>query len=207
MISALRGFGAVAVAAAIATVIFTAPGANAVEASALSMTVGAITSQPIGHYEFCKRNPVECNSRMQPTSASEITEFGWQLVEEVNASVNASIRPRTDREMHGVEELWSYPTVEGDCEDYALLKRLMLIERGFDASDLLLTVVRKMDGEGHAVLTLRSARGDYILDNLDDTVRLWTDTPYVFVKRQASFDSGRWVSIEYARDVPVGALH
>jgi predicted transglutaminase-like cysteine proteinase len=114
--------------------------------------------------------------------------------------------PRTDMEMHGVEEYWSYPDLEGDCEDYVLLKRLMLMERGFSASDLLITVVRKADGEGHAVLTLRTSKGDYVLDNLSDEVQLWSETSYVFLKRQASFHTGRWVSIENSTDVLVGAL-
>ena len=44
----------------------------------------------------------------------------------------------------------------GDCEDFVLLKRKKLIAGGFSPSDLLITVVRKPDGEGHAVLTLRT---------------------------------------------------
>ncbi|WP_099866110.1 transglutaminase-like cysteine peptidase [Pararhizobium haloflavum] len=189
-----------------AVALFWTPPADAVEPDHRSMMVGAVTSQPIGHYEFCKRNVSECNLRAQPTAAPRVTDFGWEVVREVNLSVNDAIVPRTDEDMHGIEELWSYPELEGDCEDYVLLKRLMLMERGFSANDLLITVVRKRDGEGHAVLTLRTSEGDFILDNLDREVRLWTETPYVFLKRQASFHSGRWVSIEYGSDVPVGAL-
>ncbi len=61
-------------------------------------------------------------------------------------------------------------------------------------SDLLITVVRKPDGEGHAVLTLRTDRGDFILDNLTDSVKPWDETPYRFLKRQASEHTGRWVT-------------
>lgn len=171
-----------------------------------SMGTGGLTSQPIGHYEFCQGHRAECSRGSSVEPAPELTDFGWDIVREINLSVNAAIKPRTDREMHDVEEVWSYPQVEGDCEDYVLLKRRMLMERGFKARDLLITVVRKRNGEGHAVLTLRTSKGDFILDNLDDDVRLWTDTPYDFVKRQASFHTGRWVSIEYATDLPVGAL-
>jgi predicted transglutaminase-like cysteine proteinase len=66
--------------------------------------------------------------------------------------------------------------------------------------------VRKPDGEGHAVLTVRTMDGDYILDNLDDRVRLWTETPYRFMKRQAEYNTGRWVKIENSQDVLVGAV-
>ncbi len=76
-----------------------------------------------------------------------------------------------------------------DCEDFALLKRRMLIQRGFSAADLLMTVVRKPDGEGHAVLTLRTAEGDFVLDNLASDVKPWFATPYSFVKRQSSYNA------------------
>lgn len=171
------------------------------------MAVGNLTSQPIGHYDFCKRRPAECNLRSQSAPAPSVTEYGWEVVHEINLSVNRAIKPMTDMEMHGVEEYWSYPTTVGDCEDYALLKRRMLMERGFSEQDLLLTVVRRPNGEGHAVLTLRTDEGDFILDNLDDEVRLWTETPYRFLKRQASFHTGRWVSIENSADVLVGSLN
>jgi predicted transglutaminase-like cysteine proteinase len=196
--------GAALAVAVVATMAW--PTAKAEAESSRSMVVGQMTSQPIGHYDFCKRHSSECIVRTGRGAAPNVTDYGWNVVREVNVSVNASILPRTDEEMHGIEELWSYPDLEGDCEDYVLLKRLMLMERGFAASDLLITVVRKADGEGHAVLTLRTSEGDYILDNLDDDVRLWSETPYVFLKRQASFHSGRWVSIENTTDVLVGAL-
>jgi predicted transglutaminase-like cysteine proteinase len=112
----------------------------------------------------------------------------------------------TDWELHGQEEVWSYPGVAGDCEDYVLLKRQMLIEKGFSASDLLITVVRRPDGEGHAVLTLRTSKGDFVLDNLANDVKIWTQTPYKYLKRQASFHTGRWVNIQNGNPVVVGSL-
>ncbi|NKF32321.1 transglutaminase-like cysteine peptidase, partial [Pseudomonas sp. BGM005] len=62
------------------------------------------------------------------------------------------------------------------------------------------------DGEGHAVLTLRTSEGDFVLDNLATDVKPWFATPYSFVKRQSSYTAGRWVTIENGRDVLVGAL-
>ena len=87
-----------------------------------------------------------------------------------------------------------------------LEKRRRLMKAGIAASDLLITVVRKPNGEGHAVLTLRTNDGDFILDNLNDDVLAWSDTPYTFLKRQASFDSGRWVKVETGTDLPVASL-
>lgn len=170
-----------------------------------SMMVGPLTTQPIGHYTFCKQVPEECAAG-EHGPPPPLTTSRWITITRVNAEVNASVAPRTDAELHGIPELWSYPAEAGDCEDYVLLKRRLLIENGFRAGDLLITVVRKPDGEGHAVLTVRTQDGEYILDNLSDRVRHWRDTPYRFLKRQASFHAGRWVDIENGTATMVGAV-
>lgn len=121
---------------------------------------------------------------------------------EVSSSVNRRIVQKPDRQMHGMEELWSYPTTKGDCEDFALFKRRELAAKALPLSGLLLTVVCSRTGEGHAVLTVRTALGEFDLDNLDVRVRPWDKTAYTFVKRPSSTNSGRWVTIEAGRDVP-----
>ncbi|HET7413850.1 MAG TPA: transglutaminase-like cysteine peptidase [Pararhizobium sp.] len=170
------------------------------------MITGGATSQPIGHYGFCKRFQEECQAHKADQHAPKLTEHGWDLVREVNSTVNRTIVPETDQDLYGKEEFWTYPQKAGDCEDYALLKQYMLEQRGFKPSDLLITVVRKPDGEGHAVLTVRTEQGDYVLDNLDDQVKPWTQTPYTYLKRQAENNSGRWVSIENGNEMLVGAV-
>jgi len=189
------------------TVVFASAGA-AVPAPAptASMIVGSITSQPIGHYEFCQQYADECNVRTKVGAAPRLTAAGWSAVEAINIIVNTTITPMTDMEVYGREEVWAYPVDAGDCEDFALLKRKQLLQRGFSPADVLMTVVRKPDGEGHAVLTLRTAQGDYILDNLDSQIKLWSDTPYTYLKRQASFNTGRWVTIENGKDMVVGSV-
>ncbi|MCK8780418.1 transglutaminase-like cysteine peptidase [Rhizobium sp. NTR19] len=171
-----------------------------------AMITGAVTSQPIGHYEFCQKYAAECAIKSQPAPARRMSEKDWATVRRINRSVNARYIAKTDKEAHGVEEVWSYPVNFADCEDFALQKRRELAARGFSLSDLLMTVVRKADGEGHAILTLRTAEGDFVLDNLDNEVRPWYATTYTFLKRQATFNTGRWVSIEDGRDLLVGAL-
>ena len=169
------------------------------------MIVGSITSQPIGHYEFCQQYADECNVRTKVGAAPRLTAAGWSAVEAINIIVNTTITPMTDMEVYGREEVWAYPVDAGDCEDFALLKRKQLLQRGFSPADVLMTVVRKPDGEGHAILTMRTSEGDFVLDNLHDEVKPWYQTNYSFLKRQASFDTGRWVTIEDGRDVLVGA--
>ena len=124
-----------------------------------SMAIGNVTSQPIGHYDFCQRYRSECGP-VRDLKAVDLNADTWALVTKVNLSVNRMITPATDKEVYGVEEFWAYPTTAGDCEDFALLKRRILIQRGISPSNLLMTVVRKPDGEGHAVLTLRTSQGD-----------------------------------------------
>jgi len=57
------------------------------------------------------------------------------------------------------------------------------------------TVVRDRQGDGHAVLTVRTDRGDYVLDNETSDIRLWHQTGYRFVKRQSSVDPNLWVTV------------
>lgn len=170
-----------------------------------SMKVAARTSQPIGHYEFCNDRPDEC----QPTAATapvRLTPARWNELVTVNKRVNARIRPVPDLEIWGRAEVWSYPDVMGDCEDYVLLKRRLLMHYGWPAGSLLITVVRQANGDGHAVLTVRTDAGDYVLDNLEPSVALWTRTPYQFVKRQSDSNAGQWVSISDDRPMLVGSV-
>jgi predicted transglutaminase-like cysteine proteinase len=160
------------------------------------MRTGGLTSQPIGHYDFCKANPAECSIRLRDEGAEQMSDDFWKLVVAVNVRVNADVKPMNDIEIFGKDEVWAYPDNGiGDCEDYVLEKRRELIRQGVSPTNLLITVVRKADGEGHAVLTVRTDRGDFVLDNLTDAVRPWDQTGYRFLKRQASNHSGRWVTI------------
>lgn len=172
-----------------------------------SMVTGGLTSQPIGHYEFCKSNPSECTIRPRDLRPASMSEALWRDIVNVNVKVNKSISPMNDIDLYGKDEVWTYPDGYGDCEDYVLEKRRELNARGISLSDLLITVVRKPDGEGHAVLTVRTDKGDYVLDNLTDTVRLWDATGYRFLKRQASDHTGRWVAVRGGQTTLVGAVH
>lgn len=189
----------------IAGLILTAMNATAMAGSPF-MSTGGRTSQPIGHYEFCQANPSDCRPTRGADKLVQLTETAWRTLVEVNYKVNSAIEPRTDMEMWGRPEVWSYPTQYGDCEDYVLLKRRMLMERGFPESALLITVVRQTNGEGHAVLTVRTNKGDFILDNLESKVALWTDTDYQYLKRQSTRHTKAWVSIDDPRDILVGSI-
>jgi predicted transglutaminase-like cysteine proteinase len=173
-----------------------------------SMVTGGLTSQPIGHYDFCKRLPVECAIRPRDRGPMPLSGDSWAKIERVNLAVNRAVRPKSDWDIYGVEEYWTYPDQGvGDCEDYALEKRRQLMRKGVPLSDILITVVRKPDGEGHAVLTLRTDRGDFILDNLNDEIRPWSQTGYKFLKRQATNHTGRWVTLREGPSALVAAVN
>ncbi|HEV7253355.1 MAG TPA: transglutaminase-like cysteine peptidase [Mesorhizobium sp.] len=171
------------------------------------MLTGGMTSQPIGHYEFCKHNPDECGIRVVQAAPELMTDTLWEQIVGINERVNAAIVPMNDIDIYGQDELWTYPTDgRGDCEDYVLEKRRELAAIGVSLANLLITVVRKPDGEGHAILTVRTNEGDFTLDNLTDAVRDWRETGYRFLKRQSSEDTGRWVAIRGGNPSTVAAL-
>jgi len=170
------------------------------------MTTTGHTSQPIGHYDFCQRYPRECSIRSSAPARVRLMPELWNELVKVNASVNLAITPATDQEVYGVPEYWAYPTTRGDCEDVVLLKRRDLIELGWPVGALLITVVRQRNGEGHAVLTVATDRGDLVLDSLQPLVKPWNETEYQYVKRQSQLNSGQWVAIDDARTTLVGSV-
>ena len=170
------------------------------------MMTGARTSQPIGHYEFCQTAPDECRATGARPAPLVLTSISWGALNRVNAQVNRTYRAMTDMDMWGKEEVWSYPVSSADCEDYVLEKRRRLIAAGIAAGNLLITVLRQQSGDGHAVLTVRTSRGDLILDNLDGKIRLWSDTNYIFLKRQSETNAGVWLSINSGRDPAVASV-
>lgn len=161
------------------------------------------TSIPIGHSQFCKANPDECRANPRVVEAIELNEERWAQLVAINNQMNMEIVPITDQDLYQVAEFWTYPNGYGDCEEYVLAKRRALIENGWDASALLIAVVRQQSGAGHAVLMVRTDRGDMVLDNLEGTIKVWADTPYQFLKRQSQADSGDWVGIEDGRNIVV----
>jgi len=109
--------------------------------------------------------------------------------------VNAMIKPMTDQEHWGVEDRWDYPDDGyGDCEDIQLLKRKLLMEAGLPRRALRMTVVLDQARAGHAVLMVRTDRGDFILDNQRSSVLPWSATGYEYIKREGA-EGRAWVTL------------
>jgi len=162
----------------------------------LHASVGEITRPPIGWVEFCAEHASECRVAPSEPRTVVLTARLWRELVHVNQAVNTDIKPMTDLEHYGVVEKWAYPDDGyGDCEDYVLLKRRVLMEAGWPREALLITVVREASGDGHAVLTVRTDRGDFVLDNQNEAIVLWSESDYRFVKRQSQSDPNVWVSL------------
>jgi predicted transglutaminase-like cysteine proteinase len=158
--------------------------------------VGETSRPPIGWIEFCNEYPKECATKPSAPRDVVLSPRAWKDLVRVNKWVNDAIKPVTDLEHWGVVEKWSYPDDgRGDCEDYVLLKRRMLMQAGWPREALLITVVRDKKGEGHAVLTVKTDKGDFVLDNQEESILLWSDTGYRFVKRQSQADPNVWVAL------------
>lgn len=176
--------------------------ATAGQARHIMPTAGR-ANPPIGYLSFCLSFPAECR-RHGETDAVALTENLWTELIAVNRVINKQIEPVTDLELYNTEEYWTLPKDRGDCEDYVLLKRQVLIRQGWPSGALLVTVVFDENGDGHAVLIARTDRGEFVLDNRVDAIRIWSETPYRYVKRQSVNDPDRWVAINDSR-WPVGS--
>ncbi len=154
------------------------------------------TRPPIGWQQFCSAQVDECAVQSLEAMTVTLDSGQWSQLNDINNRANRRIKPMSDLKHHGVPEYWSYPMDGyGDCEDYVLLKRRLLIEAGWPRQALLITVVRDQQNEGHAVLTVRTDHGDLVLDNQRARIVNWTETGYRFVKRQSAENPNLWVAL------------
>jgi predicted transglutaminase-like cysteine proteinase len=154
------------------------------------------SAKPIGAWvRFCEQFTQECGVNAAEPAVIELTPQVWNTILTVNRRVNSRIKPITDKDHWGLLDRWEFPDDGmGDCEDFQLLKRRLLVERGLPRRAMRMTVVIDELGEGHAVLTIRTDRGDYILDNKTSAIMPEDQTGYVFVKRESQEAIG-WVSL------------
>ena len=154
---------------------------------------GQSSRTPIGWSQFCDDNPTDCRAPRSAQSVMRLDDRSWSELLTVNLKFNQAIAPVTDQDQFGVIENWSYAkTGMGDCEDYVLEKRRELIRRGWPLSALLITVVIDKDGGGHAVLTVVTDRGEFVLDNQTDKVLPWSKSGLTFIRRQSPENQNVW---------------
>ncbi|MGX5801217.1 transglutaminase-like cysteine peptidase [Bradyrhizobium sp. Arg314] len=188
-----------------ATSLSTAPAAaqstwfkrTSTQPAAGSATVGGSTSVPYGWLDFCHRRPKECKVPALPATSVKLTAQNLSILKRINQKANRSIKPVSNYDHWGtMMDHWDYPVDgKGDCKIYALYKRKLLQEAGFPRQALLMTVVRDLNNEGHTILTVKTDKGDLVLDNMVDEIRPWNATGYYFLKRQSQQNPNIWVSL------------
>lgn len=161
---------------------------------------------PYAWTDFCQRMPSECRIDTREPERIEMTPKLWKLLQNVNGHVNREIEAVTDQDHWGVVDRWDIPTDgKGDCEDYSLLKRKRLSEAGVPRRAMLMTVVIDEENAGHAVLMVRTDRGDFVLDNKRNAILPWSQTGYVYVKRESQYRTG-WTSLGGAQTPTVASV-
>jgi predicted transglutaminase-like cysteine proteinase len=155
------------------------------------MPDGPIADAPQGFTEMCVRDRVLCMlGDGTATGRPELRPAPLPaFVKAINAEVNRHVTRRTDQQTQGVGEYWSRPSgpqPAGDCEDFAIEKRVRLTEAGFPA-DRMFYGVAFVRGLGlHTVLVLRLADGDYVLDSMTPHILRWQQSHYVWLRRQVA---------------------
>jgi predicted transglutaminase-like cysteine proteinase len=166
------------------------------------------TLAPFQHVRFCLRYPSECITNSTEPENIEWNDGAAGLLKAVNASVNASIAPQVKLYGADLRDGWTIAPLRGDCNDYAVTKRHELLLSGLPARALRLSAVRTTAGIGHLVLVVATTKGDYVLDNLTDAIRLWKETDYQWLKIQSSADSRFWNGIRPATvETALAAAH
>lgn len=188
------------------------PSTVSIETSAVYSAVveGEEVQPPRGFVEMCERRAELCaaqrigsdldqyQSAMAARFGAEsltldvpvLTDQRLRMLEQVNATVNSTMAPRSDP---GADH-WELGALSGDCEDYVLTKREMLARLGYPRSAMRVTVVHT-GVEYHAVLVVSTRQGDFILDNMNNYIMRIEDSAYELVVAESLSRPGRWVRI------------
>jgi predicted transglutaminase-like cysteine proteinase len=129
----------------------------------------------------------------------------WSSVNEtlqlelVNSWVNRTIRYTEDANAFGQRDYWASPKVSlkgrGDCEDYAIAKYASLKALGFGEDRMRIVIVNDTRKRiGHAVLSVKTMDGIYILDNQNIRPVLHQRISY-YAPVYSINAAGRWINI------------
>ena len=163
------------------------------KAQAGEMPMGAHVMPPLAFLQYCLRYYDECSNKNPAEAKIAMSARLKRDMEEVQEFVNAAIKPMSDMDNAGVADSWGYPNNGyGDCEDYTVLKKRLLIARGWSKNALLLTTAITEKGEAHVVLTVATSEGDYVLDNRMAKVQAWENLPYPWLARQSQANPFTW---------------
>jgi predicted transglutaminase-like cysteine proteinase len=138
-------------------------------------------------------------TRKAPKDAppADLTPDVWNTLQEVNELVNRKVVSRSDRQIFGVADYWALPFERkgsplGDCEDFVLQKRQILLSRGLPPSALSIAIVKVSDGTTHAVLLVETNSGVYVLDSLSMWIQPANKIRYEWMEHQVKGEAFYW---------------
>jgi predicted transglutaminase-like cysteine proteinase len=174
-----------------------ARGRGTERADALAPIVGrSATLAPFQHVRFCLRYPADCQPSSVHNARVEFNPQTIELIRRVNNAVNQTIAPRDKNYEKNLKDGWTIAPSAGDCNDYAVTKRHMLLKNGFPSSALLLSVIKTPSGVGHLVLIVATTKQDIVMDNLTEAIVPWQTTNYRWLKIQSAIDPRNWNQVE-----------
>ncbi|TBY73578.1 transglutaminase-like cysteine peptidase [Rhizobium leguminosarum] len=146
---------------------------------------------PFAQVLFCAQNPTECRDN-NGLAVVALSDNQMLQLKDVNTAVNRTMIGRNDprNELNG--DVWKVNVRSGDCEDFALTKRSRLIAMGWSSRALRIATAYTSSGEGHAVLVVRTDKGDLVLDNRKSSIKNWRDTDLRWDKIQSGTDPYVW---------------
>lgn len=162
------------------------PGAKLIEKQAVT--------PPFAHILFCARNPSECQDN-HGESVVTLTPDRLKELSSLNRKINRTIRGRNDDDNSMNGDLWQVNVKSGDCEDFALTKRSRLISMGWSSRALRIATAVTRSGEGHAVLIVRTDRGDLVLDNRFNMIKNFDKTDLRLEMIQSEADPLVWYNL------------
>lgn len=141
---------------------------------------------PLSMQFFCAQNKSQCagGGAAQVTMTNQL----MAVLKQVNVQVNRAITPERD-----TADIWELNPTSGDCEDYVLSKRAALIRKGVSAGALRIAYTHTRRGEPHAVLVVRTSQGDYVLDNLNNSVKTLRSSGYT-IRSMSGSNANHWTA-------------
>jgi predicted transglutaminase-like cysteine proteinase len=164
-----------------------------------------IAEPPSGWSEFCSANKTFCEGVFPNPRTIALSDETLKTLASVNKLVNAKVPTEPtpalmtfNKNGERINHWVIYPETGADCKSFVLQKRKLLLEAGFPPEALLVTVVWSVEGFGHAVLMVRTDRGEYVLDIFpwDKELMAKSESPHQFVKMQDPTDLSRWIYID-----------
>ncbi len=131
--------------------------------------------------------PQQCDTTF-PGERVIYTNLRWRLMCAVQREINEIMAYTGDSD--GDHWQIMLDGGKGDCEDYALTKRTLLIEAGFPPG-CLWPVMCKKDAKGHMVLVVATSTADFVLDFDPDWITKAHERQ-VDLKWLSAFDGMGW---------------